>query len=78
MDKYEQVYMGHDISKLMCSIMIRDRLSVIVWRGATLSCRCLEREVSPVASSYMCVWHELAVCLSMYTYISCVHELGPE
>jgi len=26
--------------------VIRDRLSVIVWRGATLSCRCLEREVS--------------------------------
>ena len=35
----------------MCSIVIRDRLSVIVWRRATLSCRCLEREVSPVASS---------------------------
>jgi len=37
----------------MCSIVIRDRLSVIVWRGATLSCRCLEREVSPVASSLL-------------------------
>ena len=35
---------------LMCSIVICDRLSVIVWRGATLSCRALEREVSPVAS----------------------------
>ena len=39
-------------TKLMCSIVIRDRLSVIVWRGATLSCRCLEREVSPVASEH--------------------------
>ena len=37
----------------MCSLVIRDRLSVIVWRGATLSCRCLEREVSPVASSLL-------------------------
>ena len=40
-------------TKLMCSIVIRDRLSVIVRRGATLSCRCLEREVSPVASSLL-------------------------
>ena len=39
-------------TNLMCSIVIRDRLSVIVWRGATLSCRCLEREVSPVASEH--------------------------
>ena len=38
---------------IMCSIVIRDRLSVIVWRGATSSCRCLEREVSPVASSLL-------------------------
>jgi len=40
-------------TKLMCSIVIRDRLSVIVLRGATLSCRCLEREKSPVASSLL-------------------------
>ena len=36
-------------TKLMCSIVIRDRRSVIVWRGATLSCHRLEREVSPVS-----------------------------
>ena len=40
-------------TKLMCSVVIRDHLSVIVWQGAALSCRCLEREVSPVASTLL-------------------------
>ena len=55
--KYELLRMrsrwARSHTKLMCSIVIRGRLSVIVWRGATFSCRCLEREVSPVASSLL-------------------------